>query len=500
MIAAFYRHLNKNGVGPDQITVLTFYNGQRKRILKELRSFSDITAGYLQVKTVDSYQGEENNVVILSLTRSNEDGKIGFLANINRVCVALSRAKFGFYLFGNATALMAGSELWYNVVQRMRADPKRLDKVLPVRCKNHGVTCLMQYPEDWANTEGGCRNPCDTVLECGHQCPLWCHPYSHDKVECPEDCRKKLPCSHGCDRKCSQPCYCSCDEFVRFQKLDNEKAWSMSEPSAVVHGMQDIRVSQGYNGQSVPSSGSASYLQQQLPGPRNSGPSYRDAILDSCAVVSPDRPGIDPKHNANMKPIPTFHKVGLAWNPTPAEAIKTHQLSPEKQQERRQGWKSFATGGVVADDQRLGALGSFPSMPTNSIKASRGSSRDLTVTSTGTVPSDNYRATTSKFPSPIRKETITTVDGGRSRFLQEYRPEATRWGRHLPSENQNKSKLGQPKKKPPSPGLRGGDGNAGHGVKLTGAEGAPLSSEHVEKAGSDVLDDLAALDAYYRNG
>ena len=76
---------------------MTFYNGQRKKILKEIRAFPELKEAYNNVKTVDSYQGEENDIVLLSLTRSTHDGKIGFLDITNRVCVALSRAKLGFY-------------------------------------------------------------------------------------------------------------------------------------------------------------------------------------------------------------------------------------------------------------------------------------------------------------------------------------------------------------------------------------------------------------------
>ncbi|KIX09505.1 uncharacterized protein Z518_00585 [Rhinocladiella mackenziei CBS 650.93] len=125
-IAGFYRHLYKNGISPEAITVLTFYNGQRKQILRELKAYPDLQNFYAKVKTVDGYQGEENDVVILSLVRSNPDGKIGFLANVNRVCVALSRAKYGFYLFGNSRLLMAGSTLWYNVITKLSSNPKRL--------------------------------------------------------------------------------------------------------------------------------------------------------------------------------------------------------------------------------------------------------------------------------------------------------------------------------------------------------------------------------------
>lgn len=58
-IAGFYRYLVMNDVSPSSITILTFYNGQRKRLLKEIRAFPEMKQLYNNVKTVDSYQGEE---------------------------------------------------------------------------------------------------------------------------------------------------------------------------------------------------------------------------------------------------------------------------------------------------------------------------------------------------------------------------------------------------------------------------------------------------------
>ena len=55
----------------------------------------------MRVTAVDNYQGEENDVIILSLVRNNVEGSVGFLRTNNRVCVALSRARNGFYAFGN---------------------------------------------------------------------------------------------------------------------------------------------------------------------------------------------------------------------------------------------------------------------------------------------------------------------------------------------------------------------------------------------------------------
>jgi helicase required for RNAi-mediated heterochromatin assembly 1 len=58
-IVGFFDYLVLNGEPPGAITVLTFYNGQRKRILQLLRSHPNLRTYPVKVVTVDSYQGEE---------------------------------------------------------------------------------------------------------------------------------------------------------------------------------------------------------------------------------------------------------------------------------------------------------------------------------------------------------------------------------------------------------------------------------------------------------
>ena len=137
LIAEFFRYLVQNGIKYGEITVLTFYNGQRKLILKKLREDQRLHEGYYRVVTVDSYQGEENEVVLLSLVRSNEKGTIGFLNVENRICVALSRARRGFYIFGNGPLLCQSSTLWLKVAQEMSKDPCRVGGSLNLTCQNH---------------------------------------------------------------------------------------------------------------------------------------------------------------------------------------------------------------------------------------------------------------------------------------------------------------------------------------------------------------------------
>lgn len=64
---------------------------------------------------VDKYQGEENEIILLSLVRSNCEAKIGFLKTENRVCVALSRAKKALYIVGNMDNMSQSSSMWAEI-------------------------------------------------------------------------------------------------------------------------------------------------------------------------------------------------------------------------------------------------------------------------------------------------------------------------------------------------------------------------------------------------
>ena len=113
MALALARHLLMQGLEPSQITILTTYSGQLLHF-KKLRKSHAILQD-VRITIVDNFQGEENDVIILSLVRSNDEAQIGFLKTENRVCVALSRAKKGFYLIGNMGNLAASSKLWREV-------------------------------------------------------------------------------------------------------------------------------------------------------------------------------------------------------------------------------------------------------------------------------------------------------------------------------------------------------------------------------------------------
>jgi ATP-dependent RNA/DNA helicase IGHMBP2 len=57
---------------------------------------------FLQIHTIDSFQGQEKDVIYISLTRSNSLQQIGFLSDIRRMNVAMTRAKKKLIVIGDS--------------------------------------------------------------------------------------------------------------------------------------------------------------------------------------------------------------------------------------------------------------------------------------------------------------------------------------------------------------------------------------------------------------
>ncbi|XP_070575227.1 NFX1-type zinc finger-containing protein 1-like [Ptychodera flava] len=206
-LVALCRYLLKQGYKPTQISILTMYTAQVIQ-LKNMMPRSVFEG--VRICPVDNFQGEENDIILLSLVRSNEQGKIGFLNIENRVCVALSRAKMGFYCIGNFKLLGLKNQLWKNIVGELQKAGK-IGKSLKIFCRNHPATMLKcARGEDFdAAPEGGCSRLCETRLECGHVCVLFCHPYDSNHKE--YKCQK--PCARTCDagqHHCKLICYKDC--------------------------------------------------------------------------------------------------------------------------------------------------------------------------------------------------------------------------------------------------------------------------------------------------
>lgn len=116
--------LFQDGIKPDQIGVITPYEGQRAYISNYMTTNTLILekrAQYEEVEilSVDSFQGREKDFVILSCVRGNEDNNIGFLRDPRRLNVALTRAKYGMVVLGNPAAL-SRNRLWNRLLVHYR--------------------------------------------------------------------------------------------------------------------------------------------------------------------------------------------------------------------------------------------------------------------------------------------------------------------------------------------------------------------------------------------
>lgn len=81
---------------------------QQIQILKSLVLQDELLLKYqnkITVNTIDSFQGQERDLVFISLTRSNMDGNIGFLADTRRMNVAMTRAKKKLVVIGDSSTL-----------------------------------------------------------------------------------------------------------------------------------------------------------------------------------------------------------------------------------------------------------------------------------------------------------------------------------------------------------------------------------------------------------
>lgn len=66
----------------------------------------------MRISTIDSFQGQEKEIIIVSLVRSNDDGDIGFLKDYRRMNVAMTRAKEQLFVIGDSATI--GADSFYN--------------------------------------------------------------------------------------------------------------------------------------------------------------------------------------------------------------------------------------------------------------------------------------------------------------------------------------------------------------------------------------------------
>lgn len=114
--------LLRGGVTPNQVGVITPYEGQRAYVVAHMARAGTLRAelyNAVEVASVDSFQGREKDFIIVSCVRSNEHQGIGFLSDPRRLNVALTRARYGCVILGNPK-ILARNPLWNGLINHFK--------------------------------------------------------------------------------------------------------------------------------------------------------------------------------------------------------------------------------------------------------------------------------------------------------------------------------------------------------------------------------------------
>jgi superfamily I DNA and/or RNA helicase len=102
-VRAVVRSLLGAGLDPAELAVITPYAAQAARVRALLAD--EGVSGELEVDTIDAFQGREKDAVVLTMVRSNARGSVGFLKDLRRMNVAITRARRHLCVVGDSATL-----------------------------------------------------------------------------------------------------------------------------------------------------------------------------------------------------------------------------------------------------------------------------------------------------------------------------------------------------------------------------------------------------------
>ncbi|KEY72970.1 hypothetical protein S7711_04644 [Stachybotrys chartarum IBT 7711] len=211
MTTALVTHLVRQGIyAQSDIAVITPYLGQLQRLRRRMESMFEISVNdrdladlealeaddaepsetpvapvskstllnSVRIATVDNFQGEEASIVVISLVRSNPQGKCGFLSTSNRINVLLSRAKHGMYIIGNSNTCL-GVPMWADVIKMLKGQGCFGD-ALQLQCPRHpDLQIMVSQPDHFL------RFSPESPSLCGEPCPnaKFCQDCGSDQVK-----------------------------------------------------------------------------------------------------------------------------------------------------------------------------------------------------------------------------------------------------------------------------------------------------------------------------
>ncbi|KAL6615045.1 hypothetical protein ACP70R_037315 [Stipagrostis hirtigluma subsp. patula] len=109
---ACFSHKKKTTVG-----VISQYAAQVTALQEAIGHCHNHEFFSFEIHTVDSFQGDEKDIIILSTVRSNRDGFVGFIDSDNRANVVLTRARNHLWILGNEETLINSGSVWSDLVK-----------------------------------------------------------------------------------------------------------------------------------------------------------------------------------------------------------------------------------------------------------------------------------------------------------------------------------------------------------------------------------------------
>ena len=120
LVCIIARKIINCGIKESNIGIITPYLAQKELIEDKLFNYN---INNILISSVDSFQGQEKDFIIVSTVRSNLSDKIGFLEDPRRLNVTLTRAKYGLIFIGNAKCLSNSNDhndkfsIWRNLIK-----------------------------------------------------------------------------------------------------------------------------------------------------------------------------------------------------------------------------------------------------------------------------------------------------------------------------------------------------------------------------------------------
>jgi superfamily I DNA and/or RNA helicase len=105
----YFRKIGKQRILDEEIDtgIISPYRAQVQYLRKLIhkRAFFKPYRSLITVNTVDGFQGQERDIILISMVRSNENGQIGFLSDLRRMNVAITRARMKLIILGDVSTL-----------------------------------------------------------------------------------------------------------------------------------------------------------------------------------------------------------------------------------------------------------------------------------------------------------------------------------------------------------------------------------------------------------